>query len=114
MESLNEGSNNPTRLVPANVGYLAATYVIMYFCVAFGIKATGRIAYFSMGFPILLLFIFFFLGVTLDGAGDGIRAYIGVWDMSVLRENGEIWSTAVSQIFFSIGISWGIFTAYGR
>jgi solute carrier family 6 GABA transporter-like protein 1 len=114
MESLNEGSNNPTRLVPANVGYLAAVYVIMYFCVAFGIKATGRIAYFSMGFPILLLFIFFFLGVTLDGAGDGIRAYIGVWDMSVLRENGEIWSTAVSQIFFSIGISWGIFTAYGR
>ena len=114
MESLNEGSLNPTRLVPDNVGYLAMVYIIMYFCVAFGIKVTGRIAYFSMGFPILLLFIFFFRGVTLDGASDGIKAYIGIWDMSVLRERGEVWSTAVSQIFFSIGIAWGIFTAYGR
>ena len=114
MESLNEGSLNPTRLVPDNVGYLAMVYIIMYFCIAFGIKVTGRIAYFTMGFPILLLFIFFFRGVTLDGASDGIKEYIGIWDLSVLRERGEVWSTAVSQIFFSIGISWGIFTAYGR
>lgn len=34
-------------------------------------------------------------------------------DMSVLREQGEVWSVACSQIFFSIGLTFGILTAYG-
>ena len=30
-----------------------------------------------------------------------------------MREDGEVWSTAVSQIFFSLSVTFGIMTAYG-
>jgi SNF family Na+-dependent transporter len=66
-----------------------------------------------MGLPIVLLFVFLGVACTLEGASDGIEAYIGVWDMSVLTEQGEVWSVACSQIFFSIGLTFGVLTAYG-
>merc|ERR1712025_1294204 len=65
-----------------------------------------------MGFPILLLFIFLFKGVSLDGSEDGIKKYIGEWDVSVLREQPDCWSGAVSQIFFSLSVTVGVMTAY--
>lgn len=47
----------------------------------------------------------------------GIKAYIqknmGEWDVSVLSTRGDAWSTAVSQIFFSLSVTFGIMTAYG-
>jgi SNF family Na+-dependent transporter len=103
----------PTRLVPKNVFYLTLSWVCVGSCVAFGVKWTGRIAYFTMGFPILLLFIFFIRAVTLENASEGIQSYIGEWDMSILLEQPEVWSTAVSQIFFSLGTTFGIMTAFG-
>lgn len=66
-----------------------------------------------MGLPILFLFIFLGRSVSLEGSGDGIKEYIGIWDLKVLQERGDVWSTAVSQIFFSIGVTFGIMTAYG-
>lgn len=105
--------NLPTRVVWENFGCLVFIYALIFLCVGFGVKNTGRIAYFTMGFPILLLFIFLIRVCVLEGAGDGIKAYIGEWDMSVLSKNGNVWSLAVSQIFFSLGVTFGIFTAYG-
>ncbi|KAL3909998.1 MAG: hypothetical protein SGARI_002333 [Bacillariaceae sp.] len=84
-----------------------------FLCVAWGVEWTGRIAYFTMGLPIVLLFVFLGKALTLPGASDGIEAYIGIWDMSVLTEQGEVWSVAASQIFFSIGLTFGILTAFG-
>jgi len=103
----------PTRVVWSNFGCLVLCYAIIFGCVAFGMKTTGKVAYFTMGFPILLLFIFLIRACSLEGAGDGIKAYIGMWDMKVLYERRDVWSRAVSQIFFSIGVTFGIFTAYG-
>jgi hypothetical protein len=65
------------------------------------------------GLPILLLFIFVGKAASLEGSEDGINEYIGIWDMSVLTERGDVWSVACSQIFFSIGITFGILTAFG-
>mmetsp|Transcript_6076 Transcript_6076/g.7719 ORF Transcript_6076/g.7719 Transcript_6076/m.7719 type:complete len:626 (+) Transcript_6076:127-2004(+) len=104
---------HPTRLVWTNTAYLIISWLCIGGCVAFGIKWTGRIAYFTMGFPILLLFLFFGRAVTLEGAGEGIQAYIGEWDMSVLHKQPDVWSTAVSQIFFSLGTTFGVMTAFG-
>jgi solute carrier family 6 GABA transporter-like protein 1 len=58
-----------------------------------------------MGFPIVLLFLFLGRAISLDGSEDGIKEYIGIWDMSVLTDRPDCWSTAVSQIFFSIGVT---------
>ena len=73
-----------------------------------GLKFTGAITYITMGLPIIFLFIFFIRGLTLEGSADGVKAYIGVWDLSVLSERGDSWSTAVSQIFFSLSVCFGI------
>ena len=86
----------PTRVVWENFGCLVFICALLFLCVGFGVKNTGRIAYFTMGFPIRLLFIFLIRVCVLEGAGDGIKAYIGEWDMSVLSEKGNVWSLAVS------------------
>lgn len=64
-----------------------------------------------MGLPTIFLFVFLFIGVSLEGSGDGIKAYIGEWDLSTLK--GDAWSTAVTQIFFSLSLTFGIMTSYG-
>jgi solute carrier family 6 GABA transporter-like protein 1 len=113
MTKLGENDLRPTMVVGQNVGYSALVWVCIWACLAFGMKWTGRIAYFSMGLPIVLLFVFLIKGVTLPGADEGIREYIGEWDMKVLTEQPDVWSTAVSQIFFSLSVTFGTMTAYG-
>lgn len=103
----------PTRMMGKNVGYSFLTWALICFCVIFGVKVAGQITYFTMGFPILLLFIFLGRAVTLDGAEDGIALYIGDADWSTLVDSPDVWPAAVGQIFFSLGITFGIMTAYG-
>jgi solute carrier family 6 GABA transporter-like protein 1 len=45
----------PTRLVGKNVGYSFLTWTIIWLCVAFGIKTTGRITYLTMGLPVIMV-----------------------------------------------------------
>ena len=59
-----------------------------------------------------ILFDFEFgVGISLEGSDVGITHYIGQWDMSTLR--CDAWSTAVTQIFFSLSLTFGIMTSYG-
>ena len=101
----------PNRIIPANVFYLMFTWLIVGSCISFGIKWTGRIAYVTMGLPVLMLAILLVRSLTLPGASKGIYEYIGNWDLSVLVEQPDIWSTAVSQIFFSIGVAVSAFAS---
>ncbi len=95
----------PTRMVWANVGYIAVTWFVIWLCLAWGIEVTGKVTYFTMGLPAILIFVFLGRAVSLPGSSDGINAYIGEWDMSVLVNQPECWSRAVSQIFFSVGVT---------
>ena len=104
VHTLQEGMR-PTRIVPENVAYLAMTWVIVGLCLSFGIKTTGRIAYFTMGLPIIMLIVLLIRALTLPGASDEVGIYFGNWDLKVLVDEPDIWSTAVSQIFFSIGVA---------
>ena len=113
IDSTTNPSLYPTRLVGANVGYLVLSYGLIFSCVGFGVKVTGKVSYFTMGFPIFLLFLFLGYLNSLEGSEDGVKAYIGEWDLSVLEDRPDVWSTAVTQIFFSIGVTFGIMTAYG-
>lgn len=70
----------PSRVVTANVGYSFMTWAIIFMCVGFGVKWTGRIAYATMGLPVVLLFVFLGKALTLPGASDGIEFYIGDWN----------------------------------
>ena len=64
-----------------------------------------------MGFPILMLFLMLGKFVSLEGSQEGIQAYLAS-DFSVIVDKPEDWPKAVSQILFSIGITFGIMTAY--
>jgi solute carrier family 6 (neurotransmitter transporter, GABA) member 1 len=60
-----------------------------------------------------LLFLFLFRAISLTGASDGVAEYVGKFDGSVLSDRPDVWSTAVSQCFFSLSITMGTMTAYG-
>jgi solute carrier family 6 GABA transporter-like protein 1 len=85
----------PTRLVGKNVGYSFLTWAVIYLCIAFGIKWTGRITYFTMGLPVVLLFVFLGRALSLPGSQDGVEAYIHDSNWEVLSQRPEVWSKAV-------------------
>ena len=103
----------PTRLVGKNVGYSFLTWSIIYLCVAFGLRVTGRITYFTMGLPIVLLFVFLGRALSLPGSHEGVELYIHDSNWEVFSTKPDVWSKATSQVFFSLGITFGIMTAYG-
>mmetsp|Transcript_7645 Transcript_7645/g.10004 ORF Transcript_7645/g.10004 Transcript_7645/m.10004 type:complete len:671 (-) Transcript_7645:438-2450(-) len=114
MESLENGNDSrPTRIVIYNVCCLAVVWLAIFFGTAYGLEWTGKITYISMGVPLVLMVVLLIRAVTLEGSGIGIHAYIGAWELQVLIDHPDVWSTAVSQIFFSLGVTFGMFTAFG-
>ena len=106
-------NGRPTRLVGKNVGYSFLTWFIIYLCVAFGLKVTGRITFLTMGLPVILLFVFLGRALSLPGSQEGVEEYIHDSNWEVFTEKPDVWSAATSQVFFSLGITFGIMTAYG-
>jgi len=100
-----EQDMRPSRMIIGNIFYLGLSWALVGACISFGIKWTGRIAYITMGLPVFMLFILLIRSLTLPGAKDGIHEFLGKWDMSILFERPDVWSTAVSQIFFSVGVA---------
>lgn len=103
----------PTEVVGANFASLVLVWLTIFTCLAFGVKWTGRFAYVTMGLPVVVLLALLIKSGTLEGNKAGIDAYIGKWDLSTLSEQPQQWSMAVSQIFFSLSVTFGVMTAYG-
>lgn len=51
---------------------LIAAWVIIYLCMVQGITESGKVVYVTAIFPYVVLIIFFFRGITLKGASDGL------------------------------------------
>ena len=95
----------PSTLIFANVFCSLLVWAIIGSSLAYGVKGTGRVVYVTLGLPTLLLFVVFIRTLTLPGAFSGISKYLFGWDWSVFADQPDIWSTAVSQTFFSLGIA---------
>jgi len=89
---------------------LLFVWVAIYFSVRKGIKSVGKVVLITMPLPIILLIILFFRGITLPGALTGISYYLTP-DFSALLST-EIWLAAISQIFFTLSLAFGIMIAY--
>lgn len=89
---------------------LLAVWVMIYFSVWKGVKSVGQIVKITMPLPILLLFVLFLRGITLEGAMSGIYHYLTP-NFSALLD-AEIWLAAASQIFFTLSLGFGIMIAY--
>jgi len=108
---ISDGLEFPGELRWELVGALAFVWLLVYFCIWRGIKSTGKVLYFVVLFPYCLLTVLLVRGATLPGAADGIAYYLTP-DLSKLAEP-EVWVDAVSQIFYSYGLTIGSLIAFG-
>ncbi|XP_031434328.2 sodium- and chloride-dependent GABA transporter ine-like [Clupea harengus] len=85
---------------------LILAWAIEYFSIFKGVKFTGKVVYFTALFPYAILFILLVFTTRLPGATDGILFFLTPkWHK--LKEV-QVWIDALSQIFFSIGVGFGV------
>ena len=89
---------------------LLAVWVIIYFCVWKGVKSAGKVVAITMPLPLIILVILFIRGITLDGSFLGLLYYLKP-NFSALLDT-EVWLAAISQIFFTLSLGFGIMIAY--
>lgn len=96
---------------PVVCACIAGAWIVMYFCLRGGAKSLAATAKFTVVIPIALLAFFAVRGLTYQNAGHALYALF-VPDFRALA-NGELWLTALGQVFFSLSILVGIMPAYG-
>ncbi|OWF45690.1 Sodium- and chloride-dependent glycine transporter 1 [Mizuhopecten yessoensis] len=84
---------------------LFIAWVVIFLCLCKGVKSSGKVVYFTATFPYLVLLILLVRGLTLPGAGSGIKFYL-IPDFNKLKDF-QVWGDAAVQIFYSIGPAWG-------
>lgn len=90
---------------------LLFVWLICFFCIWKGVKSTGKVVYFTATFPFAMLLVLLVRGLTLPGAGAGIKFYLYP-DISRLGDP-QVWIDAGTQIFFSYAICLGAMTSLG-
>lgn len=89
---------------------LVVAWILVYMCMIKGIASSGKVVYVTATFPYIVLIIFFFRGVTLKGAGDGLRHLFTPSWHTIL--DPVVWLEAGTQIFFSLGLAFGGLIAF--
>ncbi|XP_062410753.1 sodium- and chloride-dependent betaine transporter-like [Sardina pilchardus] len=88
------------------LGCLILAWMIEYFSIFKGVKLTGKVVYFTALFPYTILIILLVFTCRLPGAADGALFFLTPkWHK--LKEV-QVWIDALSQIFFSIGVGFGV------
>ncbi|KAH7408239.1 hypothetical protein DE146DRAFT_752384 [Phaeosphaeria sp. MPI-PUGE-AT-0046c] len=102
----------PSRaLLGETVGWSIFVWVLIWISIFRGVGMTGRVVYFTMGLPIVTTIIFVGRALSLDNASAGVALVWRTWRGGQLA-SGQVWQTAVGQVFFSTGIGFGYFTSY--
>jgi len=87
---------------------LIAAWTIVCLCLIKGVQSSGKVVYFTALFPYLVLVILLIRGATLPGAYKGILFYVYPTTEALEGlQNVAVWSAAATQIFYSLGPSFG-------
>ena len=89
---------------------LLAIWVMIYFCVWQGVKSVGKIVWWTVPLPVVLLAVLLLRVVTLPGFLTGWFYYLKP-DWSALLST-EVWIAAISQIFFTLTLAFGVMVTY--
>ena len=90
---------------------LAFSWIVVFLCLMKGVKSSGKVVYFTATFPYLVLIALLVRGVTLPGALEGLKLlFIPKWEKML---EISVWRDAASQMFFSLGVSWGGLVMFG-
>merc|ERR1712012_115103 len=90
---------------------LLLSWIVVFLCLMKGVKSSGKVVYFTATFPYVILIALLVRGVTLPGATIGLEKLF-IPDFSRLQDI-QVWKDAASQMFFSLGISWGGLMMFG-
>ncbi|XP_049546305.1 sodium-dependent neutral amino acid transporter B(0)AT3 [Anopheles darlingi] len=102
--------NEPEQINYTVAMALITAWSLVYLCMVQGITESSKIVYITAIFPYVVLIIFFFRGITLKGALDGIaHLFTPRWE-SILEP--VVWLEAGTQIFFSLGLAFGGLIAF--
>jgi len=107
---LSESVDSIGTIVPAIFIALLINWIFIYFIVRNGVKSVSKVVMITVPLPIILLVVLLIRAFTLDGAMIGITAYLTP-DFSALFDS-EVWIAAISQVFFSLTIAFGVMIAY--
>lgn len=80
---------------------LLLSWIICFFVLIAGVRSLGKVMYVVTTFPYVMITILIIFGATLDGASDGVVAYLKP-DLSAFA-NFQMWSDAATQVFYSLG-----------
>ncbi len=92
------------------VAGLAVSWIWIVLSIWKGAKTVGRVVYVTVILPWILILVFVVRGVTLPGAFEGIKYYLTPNFRMLL--NPELWHAAISQVFFSLTVGFGVMIAY--
>ncbi len=92
------------------VGGLALVWLFIYLSLFKGVETLGKIVYFTVIIPWLIIVVMVVRGLTLPGAMEGIKFYLTP-DFSVLL-NPKVWLAAYGQIFFTLSLAMGTLIVY--
>jgi len=105
-----EGPHIQGQLSLPIVGGLALSWIAIALSIYKGIGRVGKVVMVTVPLPAILLVIMFVRGITLPGAAQGIAMYLNP-DFSRLADP-HIWLMAFGQVFFSVGLGWGMMITY--
>lgn len=89
---------------------LLVVWLLIFFSVRKGTKSVGKVVLLTVPLPVILLVALFLRGITLPGSLEGIIVYLSPNFLALL--DLEVWLAAVSQIFFTLSLGFGIMIAY--
>jgi SNF family Na+-dependent transporter len=90
--------------------HVSAGLLIMWVACYFGTFRSVRSIAAATKFTLLaswfIMAVLVIHNATLESSGEGVRAYIGEWDLETLKR-GEPWADAAGQVFYSLSVTFG-------
>ncbi|CAB4065603.1 SLC6A1 [Lepeophtheirus salmonis] len=93
------------------VGTLLIGWILVYLIICRGLHQSGYVIWFTALFPYFVMITLLVRALTLEGAIDGLKAYVKL-DWRYFYK-GSTWIDAATQIFFAYSVGTGALPALG-